>query len=151
MPVGVFMALCNRKTAGNPSYLRESLTPARTRPSDSNLEGLDNTPMRFVFAESLDPPRVTMEPTQSAHGKTDLEMVEELLDRCWREVDASELNVKMADIVRLLEFKNKLRNTAEAEQTFWALIDRIRGEELAEFGLVSAPGLNQESDRITHP
>ncbi len=70
-------------------------------------------------------------------GRTDLEMVEGLLDRCWLEVGASDLNPKMTDIVRLLEFKNKLRSTAEAEKTFWALINRIRHEELSEFGLVT--------------
>lgn len=144
------MALCNRKTAVNPSYMRESLVSDRTRQSDPGTDMPQSAPLRFDFAESLDTPRLTMDTPPSVQAKTDFEMIEELLDRCWREVDASELNVKMADIVRLLEFKNKLRNTAEAERTFWALIDRIRGEELAEFGLVSAPDRNQESDRITH-
>lgn len=66
-------------------------------------------------------------------------MVEDLLDRCWREVDASSLNVKLADIVRLLEFKNKLRSAADAEQTFWMMIDEMRREELGRFGLVGPP------------
>lgn len=64
----------------------------------------------------------------------DLRMVEQLLDRCWREIDASELNVKLTDIVRLLELKSKLSPSADAERTFWEIIDQLRVEELAEFG-----------------
>lgn len=92
--------------------------------------------MRLSFDDSDDSPYQTAAPRNQS--RSDLELVEDLLDRCWQEVGASDLNPKMTDIVRLLEFKNKLRATAEAEQTFWALINRIRREELAEFGLVSA-------------
>lgn len=65
----------------------------------------------------------------------DLRMVEQLLDRCWREIDASELNVKLTDIVRLLELKSKLSPSADAERTFWGIIDQLRVEELANFGV----------------
>lgn len=69
-------------------------------------------------------------------SRDDLAMVEDLLDRCWREVDASSLNVKLADLVRLLEFKNKLRSAADAEQTFWTMINDIRREELRSYGVI---------------
>jgi hypothetical protein len=95
----------------------------------------DDRPLRFSFVESEEPQ--PMVASSQIAGRTDLEMVEGLLDRCWLEVGASDLNPKMTDIVRLLEFKNKLRSTAEAEKTFWALINRIRHEELSEFGLVT--------------
>jgi hypothetical protein len=90
--------------------------------------------MRIDFADDAAERLIATAPQPHARSQTDLEMVEELLDRCWREVGATELNAKMTDIVRLLEFKNKLRNAGEAEQTFWSLIDRLRREELAEFG-----------------
>lgn len=95
----------------------------------------DVPPMRFSFDDCDG----QVSPSIQSHNqsRTDLELVEDLLGRCWQEVGASELNPKMTDIVRLLEFKNKLRATAEAEQTFWALINRIRREELSDFGLVS--------------
>jgi len=67
----------------------------------------------------------------SAH---DLHMVQQLLERCWREIDASELNVKLTDLVRLLELKGKLSPQADAEQTFWSLIDQMRRDQLADFG-----------------
>ena len=97
---------------------------------------LCDPPMRFSFAEIEEPQPLV--PATRMQGRSDLDMVEDLLDRCWQEVGASDLNPKMTDIVRLLEFKNKLRSTAEAEKTFWALINRIRHEELSEFGLVTA-------------
>ena len=65
----------------------------------------------------------------------DLRMVEQLLDRCWREIEASKLNVKLTDIVRLLELKSKLSPSADAERTFWEIIDQMRAEELADFGV----------------
>jgi hypothetical protein len=52
----------------------------------------------------------------------------------------------MTDLVRLLEFKNKLRVTAEAEETFWTLINRIRHEELSDFGLVPVSGTTLEME-----
>ncbi len=76
-------------------------------------------------------------------------MIEDLLDRCWREVDAAALNVKLADIVRLLEFKNKLRSAADAEQTFWTMIHEMRREELDRFGNVD-PAIDQ-SDATDPP
>jgi hypothetical protein len=90
--------------------------------------------MRFDFADDTADLRTTVSFAPPAKSRSDLDMVQELLDRCWREVGATELNAKMTDIVRLLEFKNKLRNASEAEQTFWSLIDRLRCEELTEFG-----------------
>jgi len=97
--------------------------------------------MRFSFAESDESQPVS---TTEHHTRTDLELVEDLLDRCWQEVGASDLNPKMTDIVRLLEFKNKLRSSAEAEKTFWTLINRIRHEELSEFGLVTVSDTSPE-------
>jgi hypothetical protein len=91
--------------------------------------------MRLAFDNCVDPSTETATPRNQS--RTDLELVEDLLDRCWQEVGASELNPKMTDIVRLLEFKNKLRSAAEAEQEFWSLIHRIRKEELDDYGLVT--------------
>ncbi|GAB4328001.1 MAG: hypothetical protein Kow0074_23690 [Candidatus Zixiibacteriota bacterium] len=67
---------------------------------------------------------------------TDYDRVEELLNRCWDELDGVELNVKLTDMIRLLEFKQKLATTANAERDFWNLIDTIRRDELADFGRI---------------
>ena len=131
MPAGEFNPFTNHGTIGQRGALRTCQSPpepAMTRP-DPMIPG--DPPMRFEFAE--------LPGAAPVQCKTDLEMVEDLLDRCWREVGASELNAKMADIVRLLEFKNKLRATADAERTFWALINHIRQEELSDFGLLALP------------
>ncbi|MBI5869026.1 MAG: hypothetical protein HZB43_12200 [candidate division Zixibacteria bacterium] len=108
-------------------------------------------PLRFDFDELDAEPEVTTatvipipiesKATTSPNGtardsRGDLAMVEDLLERCWREVDSAALNVKLADIVRLLEFKNKLRSAADAEKTFWSMIHEMRREELSQFGAV---------------
>jgi len=125
----------------------QSATPSCISPQPSpaapTVNVVPDAPrMRFSFAEEEDSPPA---PTTVHHTRTDLELVEDLLDRCWQEVGASELNPKMTDIVRLLEFKNKLRSSAEAEKTFWALINRIRREELSEFGRVTVGDQTQET------
>ena len=76
-------------------------------------------------------------PVIHCNARRDLDMVEDLLDRCWREVDTTALNVKLADIVRLLEFKNKLRSATDAQETFWSIINDLRREELGRFGDVT--------------
>ena len=72
----------------------------------------------------------------------DLDLVEQLIDRARRELDGAELNVKLADLVRLLEFKSKLQPAVDAERAFWSMIDQMRREELQDCGAVSnsSPG-----------
>ncbi|MEW5702770.1 MAG: hypothetical protein AB1792_11145 [Candidatus Zixiibacteriota bacterium] len=79
------------------------------------------------------PHEIPQRPLSSDSSHRDLELVEQLLDRCWREIDSSDLNVKLTDLVRLLEFKEKLRPAVEAQKTFWAMVDQMRREELAQF------------------
>jgi hypothetical protein len=67
-------------------------------------------------------------------GARDLELVEQLIERCRREIDTADLNVKLIDLVRLLEFKTKLRPSVDAERAFWTMIDQMRHEELGSFG-----------------
>lgn len=67
-------------------------------------------------------------------GARDLELVERLIERCRREIDTADLNVKLIDLVRLLEFKTKLRPSVDAERAFWTMIDQMRHEELGSFG-----------------
>ena len=131
MPAGEFQPLADYRTAGRPGASRTCQAPPELRVPRPKPSAVSDSPLRFEFAD--------LPGSAPVQCKTDLEMVEDLLDRCWREVGASELNAKMADIVRLLEFKNKLRATAEAERTFWALIDHIRQEELSDFGLLALP------------
>lgn len=127
--------------------IRPTATPTcaspQQEPAARSLSGIPaDPPMRFSFAESEE---LQVPPAAAPHqSRTDLELVEDLLDRCWQEVGATDLNPKMTDIVRLLEFKNKLRSSAEAEKTFWALINRIRHEELTEFGLVTVNDTHPE-------
>lgn len=60
----------------------------------------------------------------------DLAAVERLIERCERELADNELNVKLADYVRLLEFRAKLKPAVDAEKTFWSMIADMRREEL---------------------
>ena len=92
----------------------------------------------LYFDETVDGAAITaIDPGQAnVHdlATRDLDLVEQLIERCRREIDTSELNVKLADLVRLLEFKSKLRPSVDAEKTFWTMIDQMRRDELDGFG-----------------
>lgn len=82
--------------------------------------------MTIHFAEPDSPPRVR----SAAH---DLAAIERLIERCERELADTDLNVKLTDFVRLLEFRSKLKPAVDAEKTFWSMIDDMRKEELREW------------------
>ena len=102
--------------------------------------GVDQTALPAT--EVTESPRIE----EQIEPSRDLHMVERLLERCWREIDAAELNVKLTDIVRLLELKTKLCPSADAERTFWQIIDQMRAEELADFGDPGDPSATTNSE-----
>ena len=65
---------------------------------------------------------------------TDLAVIERLIERCRRELENTDLSVKLTDFVKLLEFKSKLKPAVDAEATFWSMIDQMRREELQHWG-----------------
>ena len=69
-------------------------------------------------------------PRSVAH---DLTAIEKLIERCERELADTDLNVKLTDFVRLLEFRSKLKPSVDAEKTFWSMIDDMRREELTNW------------------
>ena len=91
---------------------------------------------RIFFEESAVVSAVTSTPDRTT---SDLQHVEDLLERCWRELDTVDLNVKLTDLIRLLEFKHKLGPGQQAERLFWELIDEIRRDELSDFGNTPEP------------
>ena len=63
----------------------------------------------------------------------DLDAIERLIERCERELADTDLNVKLTDFVRLLEFRSKLKPAVDAEKTFWSMINDMRHEELTRW------------------
>jgi hypothetical protein len=64
----------------------------------------------------------------------DLAAIEKLIERCERELADSDLNVKLTDFVRLLEFRSKLKPAVDAEKFFWSMIDDMRRDHLQDWG-----------------
>ncbi len=79
-------------------------------------------------------PRIHLDETQTTHRSVshDLEAIEALIERCERELSDTDLNVKLTDFVRLLEFRAKLKPAVDAEKTFWSMINDMRHEELSQ-------------------
>ena len=78
--------------------------------------------MRIHLEESAEPSA-----RSAAH---DLTAIEKLIERCERELADTDLNVKLTDFVRLLEFRSKLKPAVDAEKTFWSMINDMRHDEL---------------------
>lgn len=76
--------------------------------------------------------RIHLDETQTMHRSVshDLDAIEALIERCERELADSDLNIKLTDFVRLLEFRAKLKPAVDAEKTFWSMINDMRHEEL---------------------
>jgi len=70
---------------------------------------------------------------QRRSSTSDLSRIEHLLEKCWSELDGQELNAKLMDIIRLMELKSKLTPAAQAEQSFWSMIERMRQSDLPVF------------------
>jgi hypothetical protein len=79
-------------------------------------------------------------PTPVRSAAHDLDAIERLIERCERELADTDLNVKLTDFVRLLEFRSKLKPAVDAEKTFWSMINDMRHEELTRWsGTRAAP------------
>jgi hypothetical protein len=78
--------------------------------------------------------RIHLDESTSEHRSVshDLVAIERLIERCERELSDTDLNIKLTDYVRLLEFRAKLKPAVDAEKTFWSMIDDMRREELKD-------------------
>ncbi len=61
----------------------------------------------------------------------DLEMLEELQKEFLQKLRDNDYEPKVADLLRLLDMKTKLKLSDDGKRKFWELIDQIRREELA--------------------
>jgi len=66
------------------------------------------------------------------NGKTnDLEMLEEMRDTLFKAFKEGE-NVKVGDLLKIIELKRKLSVEGKGEKKFWEMVNEIRREELSK-------------------
>jgi hypothetical protein len=65
---------------------------------------------------------------------SDLEILEFLKNKLFHEFKEDKSNVKVGDLLKVLEMKNKLSVTGKAEKKFWEMINKIREAELSGKG-----------------
>ena len=65
-----------------------------------------------------------------ARAKTDLEILQELQEEILEKLRASDYQPRIADFLRVLDFKTKLKLPVSEKQKFWDLLDQLRREEL---------------------
>lgn len=62
----------------------------------------------------------------------DLELIEQLLSLALDAISRKTPDVRLADVLKLLEFKQKLQPESDAQEMFWAWIERFRREDSVE-------------------
>jgi hypothetical protein len=82
---------------------------------------IDNDPESYRRVPPESPRRV--EPD-------DLQLVETLIDKIIKRLEENSFKPKVQDVLRVIQLKQKLAKTSEAEKTFWQEIDEIRTSEL---------------------
>ena len=61
---------------------------------------------------------------------SDKERLDYLKDQIMEQIQERTINLKVGDLLKILEIQKKLSTDAGAEQKFWELIEQIRQEEL---------------------
>jgi hypothetical protein len=62
----------------------------------------------------------------------DLEILEDLKQELYEKIKNDKTQVKVGDLLKVIEMKNKLSVTGKAEKKFWEMINKIRKEELSD-------------------
>lgn len=70
--------------------------------------------------------------TDKHEQHSDLEILESIKNKLYKEFRSDNSKVKVGDLLKVLEMKNKLSVTGEAEKKFWEMINKIREEELTD-------------------
>jgi hypothetical protein len=61
---------------------------------------------------------------------SDKERLDYIKDLVMKQIQTGTINLKVGDLLKILEIQKKLSTDAGAEQKFWELIEQIRKEEL---------------------
>ncbi len=61
---------------------------------------------------------------------SDKERLDYIKDLIMKQIQTGTINLKVGDLLKILEIQKKLSTDAGAEQKFWELIEQIRKEEL---------------------
>lgn len=63
---------------------------------------------------------------------TDQEILDFLKNKIVEKVRNGEINLKVGDLLKILELQKKLSTDKDAEDQFWQMIEQIRQEELKD-------------------
>ena len=61
---------------------------------------------------------------------SDQDLLDEIKNTIVQMVKEGKINLKVSDLLKILEIQKKLGEDGEAKDKFWELIDQIRREEL---------------------
>ena len=76
-------------------------------------------------------------PVKDNRQISDLQLLEMLINEFIEKLKKNGFELKVQDVLKAIQLKQKLAKTSEAEKIFWELIDQLRKEEL---GTGRSPG-----------
>jgi hypothetical protein len=68
--------------------------------------------------------------TSKEMNQDDLSIVENILQKLYELFNTQPSEVKVGDILKVIELKHKLIVTGHAERKFWSMIEQVRQEQL---------------------
>ncbi len=83
----------------------------------------------------MPPGKKKLRPEGAPDKKSDLEILDALLETLYNSFSVNPKGVKVTDILKVIELKAKLKpdsSQSEFEKQFWKLLNKIRTQELAE-------------------
>ncbi|HHI02899.1 MAG TPA: hypothetical protein ENL22_05215 [candidate division Zixibacteria bacterium] len=62
----------------------------------------------------------------------DLDILEDLKTRLYDAIKNDDSKTKVGDLLKIIELKRKLSVAGKGEKKFWAMVDKLRQEELSK-------------------
>jgi hypothetical protein len=71
-----------------------------------------------------------MHKSDKAEGLDDIVILEELKMKIYNDLNGDKPTMKVGDLLKIIELKNKLSISGRAEKKFWKMVNQIRREGL---------------------
>lgn len=69
-------------------------------------------------------------PKDNKSFESDQEMLEDIKDRIFKQIKENKIQLKVGDLLKIMEIQKKLFADSGAEEKFWEMIEQLRQEEL---------------------
>ncbi len=69
-------------------------------------------------------------PMDKKTKKSDQKMLDEIKEKIFKQIKENKIQLKVGDLLKILEIQKKLYADSGTEEKFWEMIEKLRQEEL---------------------